>query len=240
MYLIVKLLFMSIKQFWSVLFLFCFFFLSAQVDNKKMGSWYMYFFTADFKGSQFGVQGDVQFRNWNLGGDLEQLLLRGALSYSLQDKSAKFALGYAHVTSGVFGESTETTSESRIYQEALIPQKIINGRLHLSHRLRYEQRFVENQDFRTRYRYNLFVNVPLNSKDIKQKTVYIALYNEIFINGQKEIGDGRKVEFFDRNRAYIGMGYALNNKIRLQAGYMNQTTNNVDKNQLQLSLHQNF
>jgi hypothetical protein len=82
--------------------------------------------------------------------------------------------------------------------------------------------------------------VPLNSKDIKQKTVYIALYNEIFINGQKEIGDGRKVEFFDRNRAYIGMGYALNNKIRLQAGYMNQTTNNVDKNQLQLSLHQNF
>jgi hypothetical protein len=231
---------MKLKQLLLILFLLSSFTMHAQMDEKKLGSWYMYFFNADFKESQFGVQGNVQYRSWNLGSDLEQLNLRGALSYTMIDKSAKFAVGYAYVVSGTFGESNETTSENRIFQEALIPQKIINGRIHLSHRLRFEQRFVENQNFRTRYRYNLSVNVPLNSKEIKHKTYYIALYNEIFINGQRKIGEGRKVEFFDRNRAYAGIGYAINNKIRVQAGFMNQLTNSWEKGQLQLSLHQNF
>lgn len=212
----------------------------AQVDQDKPGAWYMYFFSEDFKESQFGIQGDVQYRNWNLGGDLEQLLLRGGITYRLKDKSAKFTLGYAHITSGVFGDSNATSSENRIYQEALIPQKILDERIHLTHRFRYEQRFVFNQDFRTRYRYNLFVNVPLNSKEMKANTYYIAIYNELFINGEREIGNGRKVEFFDRNRTYLGVGYIINGKTKVQVGWMKQTTNAVDKGQLQLSLHQNF
>lgn len=231
---------MKLKQLLIVAFLGISFIGKAQIDENKIGSWYMYFFNADFKESQFGVQGDLQYRNWNLGGDLEQLLLRGAVTYRLSDQSAKFALGYAHITSGVFGESNETSAESRIYQETTLPQKIFDGRFHLTHRFRYEQRFVENQDFRTRFRYNLFVNVPLNSKEIQKNTYYLALYNELFINGEKQIGDGRMVEIFDRNRAYIGVGYAINDKIRVQTGYMNQATNTVSKGQLQLSLHQNF
>ena len=231
---------MKLKQFLFIALLGFPLFSFAQIDEDKVGAWYMYFFNADFKENQFGVQGDVQYRNWNLGGDLEQLLLRGAVSYRLKDKSAKFAVGYAHITSGAFGENNATTSESRIYQEALIPQKIINGRVHLNHRFRYEQRFVENQDFRTRFRYNLFINIPLNSKEIQKNTYYLALYNEVFINGEKEIGNGRTVELFDRNRAYIGLGYAINDKIRVQAGFMNQATNTLSKGQLQLSLHQNF
>ena len=47
---------------------------TAQVDSGKTGAWYMYFYDTQFKESRFGAQGDVQYRNWNLGGDLEQLL----------------------------------------------------------------------------------------------------------------------------------------------------------------------
>ena len=231
---------MKLKQFILIALLGLPIYSFAQIDEEKIGSWYMYFFTADFKESQFGVQGDIQYRNWNLGGDLEQLLLRGAMSYRLPDKSAKFAFGYAHITSGAFGASNSTSSESRIYQEVTVPQKMIIGSLHLNHRFRYEQRFVETQDFRTRFRYNIFVNIPLNSKEIAKNTYYIALYNELFLNGEKEIGDGKMVELFDRNRAYMGLGYAINEKIRMQAGYMNQATNTVSKGQLQFSLHQNF
>jgi hypothetical protein len=126
--------------------------------------------------------------------------------------------------------------ENRIYQEALFPQKL-GGRFLLTHRLRYEQRFVENQDFRTRYRYNLFVNVPLNARELKKNTVYLALYNEIFINGQKDVGAGRSVEFFDRNRFYSGLGYGLRDNLRAQLGWMRQTTDSWAKNQLQVSLH---
>lgn len=145
-------------------------------------------------------------------------------------------MGYGDVTTGAFGTANNTTRESRIYQEALFPVKIGN-RIHMNHRARYEQRFVENQEFRTRYRYNLFVNVGLTNKDIKKNTLYLALYNEIFINGQRNNGNGNSVEIFDRNRFYIALGYMILDNLKIQAGVMNQTTNGWKKNQLQLSLH---
>ncbi|MCB0398735.1 MAG: DUF2490 domain-containing protein, partial [Winogradskyella sp.] len=97
-----------------------------------------------------------------------------------------------------------------------------------------------DQDFRTRYRYNLFLNVPLNSKELSPKAYYIALYNELFINGEQGIGDGRTVELFDRNRTYLGLGYVLNSKIRFQLGWMNQKTDVWGKGQWQISMHHNF
>lgn len=151
-----------------------------------------------------------------------------------------FTLGIANITTGQFGDSDDTSNENRIYQEALIPQKI-GGRFLLTHRFRYEQRFVEGQDFRTRYRYNLFVNVPFNSKSLSTpKTIYGAFYNELFMNGERSIGENRNVELFDRNRTYLGLGYVLNSKIRFQMGWMKQTTNAWSKGQLQFSMHHNF
>lgn len=211
----------------------------AQVESGKTGAWYMYFYDTQFKDSNFGVQGDIQYRNWNLGGDLEQLLLRSGLTYRPTGVNAKFTLGYAHITSGAFGDSDDTSTESRIYQEALIPQKL-GSRVYLTHRFRYEQRFVEDQDFRTRYRYNLFMNVPLNKSAIEKGAFYAALYNELFVNGQRDIGDNREVEFFDRNRTYLGVGYVLKKGMKFQLGWMSQKTNSVDKQQMQLSFHHNF
>jgi hypothetical protein len=211
----------------------------AQVESAKTGAWYMYFYDTQFKDSNFGVQGDIQYRNWNLGGDLEQLLLRSGLTYRPTGVNAKFTLGYAHITSGAFGDSDDTSTESRIYQEALIPQKL-GSRVYLTHRFRYEQRFVEDQDFRTRYRYNLFMNVPLNKSAIEKGAFYAALYNELFVNGQRDIGDNREVEFFDRNRTYLGVGYVLKKGMKFQLGWMNQKTNSVGKGQMQLSFHHNF
>ncbi len=208
----------------------------AQIEEDKLGAWYMYFFSTTFKESSWGAQGDVQYRNWDIGGDLEQLLIRGGITYKPKSAAIKFTLGYGNITTGAFGSDNSTTSESRIYQEALFPVKFGN-RIYTNHRFRFEQRFVESQDFRTRYRYNLFLNIPLNSAAMDQKTIYLALYNELFINGQRNIGDGNTVEIFDRNRLYFGLGYFINKKLKVQAGVMNQTTNSWNKNQLQLSLH---
>lgn len=208
----------------------------AQVDQTKMGAWYMYFANATFKESPWGVQGDIQLRNWNVLGDLEQLLVRGGLTYKPKNTKIKFTLGYGDVTTGAFGSANNTSRESRIYQEALFPTKI-GKRFYFNHRIRYEQRFVENQDFRTRYRYNMFLNVALNKVEMEKNTLYLALYNEIFINGQRNIGNNNTVEIFDRNRLYMGLGFVLGEKLKVQAGLMNQATNNWSKNQLQLSLH---
>jgi hypothetical protein len=212
---------------------------AQEVDDSQLGAWYMYFFNKKFGDSGFGIQGDYQFRFWDLGSDLEQILLRTGVTYTPENADILFTLGYANITTGEFGDSDETINESRIYQEALFPQKIGN-RFLLTHRLRFEQRWVDDQDLRTRYRYNLFLNVPLNNTALEKGTVYLALYNEIFINGEREIGDGRTVQFFDRNRTYLGVGFGILNNLRVQTGWMKQTTVNWSKGQAQLSLHHSF
>ena len=196
----------------------------------------MYFYDHQFKNSQFGIQGDIQYRNWNLIGDLEQLLLRSGLTYRPKGANVKLTLGYANITTGAFGDSDATSGENRIYQEAIMPHQLGN-RLYFDHRFRYEQRLVENQDFRTRYRYALFLNIPLNKSSIEPSAVYLALYNELFINGQTDIGDNRTVELFDRNRTYLGMGYQLSPALSVRLGWMNQKVDAFGKGQLQFSLH---
>lgn len=209
--------------------------LPLYAQTSKTGAWYMYFGNARFKNSPLSLHLEAQYRNHNLIGDLEQLLLRGGLQYNLKDNAATFTAGYGFIRSEPEGpDNTAFTVENRLYQEALLRQPL--GRVRLMHRFRYEQRFIRDQDFRTRYRYTLFINTPLNQKTMSKNALYLALYDEIFINGQK-INNG---PLFDRNRLYGALGYMIGNRLGIQAGYMVQSLENSSKGQLQLSLHHNF
>ncbi len=84
------------------------------------------------------------------------------------------------------------------------------------------------------------MNIPLNHKEIIANTLYLSLYDEIFINGEKNIGNGRRVSLFDQNRTYAALGYAINDHFKMQFGIMHMITDNWSKNQLQLSVHQTF
>lgn len=215
--------------------------ITAQIpEEDQLGAWYMYFFNKEFKNSGWGIQGDFQYRDWRGLGDREQLLLRSGITYTPKESGVKFTLGYANISTGQFGDEIDAPIiENRVYQEALFSNTLLK-RLLITHRFRYEQRWVETQNLRTRYRYNLFINIPFNNLMLVENTYYFAFYNEIFINGERKIGDGREVQFFDRNRTYLGLGYVINNKIRIQLGWMEQTTANWQKGQLQFSLHHTF
>ena len=212
---------------------------SAQVKEDKTGAWYMYFWNTEFEGTNLGVLGDVQHRNWNLGGDLQQLILRGGLSYSVPRSRFRFVLAYGHFISGAYGESEDTFIENRIHQDALFSHNF-NSRFYFTHRLRFEQRWVENQDFRTRYRYSLFLNIPVNQQNLRKNAVYLAFNNEVFLNGQQDIGNDRSVEIFDRNWSYFGLGYSILDNLRAQLGYMHESSKAFPKGQLQLSLFHSF
>jgi hypothetical protein len=214
-------------------------FAHAQVDEDQLGSWFMLFWNKSFDDSRWGLQGDVQYRDWDSIGDMEQLLIRGGLTYSPESFNATFTLGYASITTGEFGDSNDTSQENRFYQEMLLPQKL-GSRVYLRHRFRAEQRWVENQNFRTRARYALFIDIPLNQNTMDKGAWYLSFYNEVFLNFETDIGDGRNVETFDRNRFYAGVGYALKDNMRFQFGLMHQSTDTVDKTQLQFSVHQAF
>ena len=212
----------------------------AQTDPDELGAWYMYVFNTRFKkDSLWGIQGDIQHRNFNIIGDLQQLLVRGGFTYMPKESLLKLTAGYAYIKTGTQGNSDVNIIENRFYQEISYPIKL-GKRIFSNSRFRYEMRFVDDQDFRTRYRYSLFINIPLNKLTIGPKIFYLSTYNEIFINGQRKIGNGKIVPFFDRNRLYAALGYVFTKGLKMQLGMMRQTSNSFGKNQLQLSLHQTF
>jgi hypothetical protein len=61
---------------------------------------------------------------------------------------------------------------------------------------------------------------------MEDKTIYLSTYNELFINTEQT--------YFDRNRFYAGIGYRFSKSVRSEVGLMNQTTNAVSRNQINL------
>lgn len=208
----------------------------AQTTGDQTGAWYMYFFNTTFKESPWGLQGDLQYHSWNKTDDMEQLLFRAGLTYKPKKVSVKFTLGFANITFGQQGKDHTSKVENRIYQEILFPIKL-SRHFYTTHRFRYEQRFVADQDFRTRFRYIIFLNVPLNKTNLEKGAIYLAFYDELFLNGEKNIGNEQGVEIFDRNRTYAGLGYLIKNDLKIQLGGMRQIANLSNRNQFILSFH---
>lgn len=211
----------------------------AQINEDKLGGWYMYMWNKDLDNSRFGFQGDVQYRNWDAIGDLEQLLIRGGATWRPRDSNIKLTLGLAHITSGAYNSSRTVSKERRLYQEALVPQRL-GRRAYFTHRFRLEQRDVDGQNTRNRFRYFVGLNYPLNQDSLGPGALYLSFYNELFINLERDIGGERRVDHYDRNRAYAALGYSLSDRSRIQFGYMYQDTDDWGKGQLQFNLIQNF
>lgn len=197
--------------------------LFAQTSN--FGNWLIYL--GDKKiNSKWSWHHEVQYRNFNFLGDTEQLLLRTGIGYNLTENNNNIHLGYGFIYSEPYISNTDNKTnfdEHRIYQQFITRQAF--GRLSIQHRYRFEQRFFED-DFRLRLRYFSSLNISLNEKQMTDKTFYLSVYNEIFINA--------KQNFFDRNRLYGGLGYKISKNIRTEVGLMNQSTNNVSRNQLNI------
>ncbi|MEM0954398.1 MAG: DUF2490 domain-containing protein [Pseudomonadota bacterium] len=103
---------------------------------------------------QFSLRGDNQWRSWNLEkSDFNTLLLRNSLVYK------QVGFGYAFLNRGDFGESDETRTEHRLFQDFYL------GR----NRFRSEQRWVDG-NYSTRYRWKI---------NAQYKDWYG--YNELFI-----------------------------------------------------------
>ena len=185
----------------------------ASSQNSEFGNWLLYIGNKKLN-SKWNIHNEVQYRNYNAIGDLEQLLLRTGIGYNLTENNNNLLLGYGYILSeNYIGDTDEKVSvnEHRIFQQFTTKHKV--GKLKFSHRYRFEQRFVES-NFKMRFRYFLSLQIPLTTKEKINNTYYLSAYNEIFLN--------TKTSIFDRNRLYGGLGYHLNSSIRFEAGYMNQ------------------
>ncbi len=214
------------NQLLIILFLINIFSVKSQENN--IGNWLIYFGNKDLN-SSLNWHHEIQHRNYNILGELEQLLVRTGLGYNVNENN-NILLGYGFIDSrnkAIESNEILKVNEHRIYQQFISKQVI--GKIKIQHRYRFEQRFIED-DFKLRYRYFLSLNLPLLKTN---KKYYISAYNEIFIDASQE-------NSFDRNRIYGGLGYQLNSNIKLELGYMNQIFNNSTRDQFNVICFFNF
>jgi hypothetical protein len=208
----------------------------SQQGVTEMGLWSQYFFNVPVA-NKWSVNADLQYRTYELTSDFQQFIARAHLTFRPDSLNLGVAAGYAYLNGEPFGSSDVTAQEHRLHQD-LTFDSTISKSLIINHRLRLEERFIEKEDFRSRLRYLLALNLPI-CKDGKAGPFYVALWNEIFLNGEKQLRN-TTVDIFDRNWSYAGLGYHLSPSIQLRGGYMREVTNNFTKGQVVVSLIQDF
>jgi hypothetical protein len=197
----------------------------STAQSSDFGNWLIYIGNKKVN-SKWNIHNEVQYRNYDAIGDLEQLLLRTGLGYNLSENNHNLLLGYGYILSQNYIADTQNkmdVNEHRIFQQFTSKQNV--GIVSLSHRYRFEQRFVES-DFKMRFRYFLAFKVPIIKTETSPSKLYLSAYNEVFLNTESDV--------FDRNRVYGGLGFQLNNNVRIEAGYMSQLFENSSRDQFNL------
>ena len=198
--------------------------------NNNIG-WYNFF--GAFKISEkFGIHTEYQWRRNEMITEWQQSLLRVGLNYNLNSR-VQFRIGYGWIETYPYGEIPlngmgRDFTEHRIFEMVQLNHK--EGIVDFSHRFMLEQRFVgryssinetteDEFPLLNRIRYMVRVQVPLKGNEIKDKTPYLAFYDEVFIGFGKNVN----MNVFDQNRIGILLGYRFNKNIRIEGGYLNQT-----------------
>ena len=203
----------------------------SHAQDSNFGAWWIYFGNKQINPA-WNWHHEIQYRNYNFVGDLEQLLIRTGFGYNLSENNNNLLFGYGFIRSDNYNSDNtkSTTIEHRLYLQFITKQKF--SRVTFQHRYRFEQRFIENLSAKYRFRYFLSLNVALNNKEIIDNTFYFSAYNEIFINTEEPV--------FDRNRLYGGFGYKLNKTFKFELAYMNQFLNQDSRDQLNAVMFANF
>lgn len=92
-----------------------------------------------------------------------------------------------------------------------------------STRSRPEIRYIVDSDSKgdvvIRYRQQIRLLVPLNSKVVRPGVLYTLVAEEIYLKSRSDVsGDS----FFDRNRITLGIGYAFTDLLQARVSYINE------------------
>ncbi len=198
-------------------------------DHNNIG-WFAGFATFKFN-DKWSAHTEYQWRRENYVQNWQQSLLRVGLNYQLMPK-VQLRFGYAWIETFAYGEYPLNSfgkdfTEHRMFQMATLKDDL--GRLSVSHRFLLEQRWVgkytspalEKEDeftYLNRLRYMFRMQYPLKGETLDDKEFYAAAYDEIFVGFGKNVNEN----VFDQNRVGLLIGYRVNRKFSIEAGYLNQ------------------
>jgi hypothetical protein len=204
---------------------------NTRTINYNAIGWYNYFGTFNLS-KKIGIHTEYQFRRTDIITNWQQSLLRLGVNYQINPK-LQLRLGYGWIETFPYGEiyinsMGKQFTEHRLFQAATLTDRI--GRVDISHRFMLEQRWLgrysnatlseeDEFPFSNRLRYMLRLQAPLFKKEIIDKTLYVAFYDELFIGFGKNVNEN----VFDQNRIGLLLGYRANQNIRFEGGYLHQT-----------------
>jgi len=99
----------------------------SNAQDSSLGNWLIYIGNKKID-EKWNIHNEVQYRNYNAAGDLEQLLLRTGLGYNVTNNS-NILLGYGYILSENYIGDTDdkvTVNEHRIFQQ-FTPKARANG-----------------------------------------------------------------------------------------------------------------
>ena len=70
--------------------------INMTAQESDLGNWLIYRGSKKLN-SKWNIHNEVQYRNYDVVGDLEQLLLRTSLGYNLSDQNHNLLLGYGYI-----------------------------------------------------------------------------------------------------------------------------------------------
>lgn len=201
-----------------------------RVNDYNNTNWLQSFNTFNLN-KKWSLHLEYQWRRTDGLNNWQQSLLRIGANYKLNDNITAH-LGYGWIETFTYGDypiaPNGTFPEHRVYEQIIFRQPV--NKFIFSHRVRIEQRWlgrvkagtagnreIEDWFFLHRFRYQFRMQHPFYAKGVKQ--LYGAAADELFIGADKKLG----VNIFDQNRIFLLLGYKLNKKLSLEAGYFNQT-----------------
>ena len=206
---------------------------AANNPENELGNWFIWNGTVRVA-DRWSVFTEAQLRLWEVASNVNEVFVRAAGQYHISDHSV-VSLAYTRVWDEPF-ETGEESTENRIYEQLSLKNRW--QRPVVEHRLRLEQRWVEEADvteYKNRFRYRLQVTVPLNQPTMGAGAHFLNFYDEIFLNF-----GSNKTDSFDQNRLYGAYGWQFTKHSNLQLGLLWQAKKRQDFWRLQIFYTHNF
>ncbi|MFM7468592.1 MAG: DUF2490 domain-containing protein [Vampirovibrionales bacterium] len=155
--------------------------------------------------------------------DMQRLSLaaiRPALGYRFAEGKGLVLAGYGYL----HRPWPNNAHEHHLYQQVSYRQSLLKDHLRLTHRVRFEERYIEHEPIFPRVRLQERMEIPLN----KKKTVSVVVWDEIFLNmgnSTQAVPSGFAVQ-----RLFVGLNKRFTPAMDAEGGYMIQLVNRSEPN----------
>lgn len=188
---------------------------APRLRDVNANTWLVYSADQTLRGP-WGVHAEVNVRRANAGAGWQQFQLHGAATYRVSPR-IQAAVAFIWMRNYPYGDfpGGQHSIERRVHQQLTIRQPPWK-RLELEHRMRLDQRWLQQYENRTRYQFRAVL--PLTKPDSDGRQNYLLAADEVLFH----LPPKRGALYFNQNRAIAGFGRRFSPTDRIEFHYMHQ------------------